>query len=223
MPRWVRRWVARLVAVALLVVAVLAVGRYGLPRWPFGPSTTDRSHAPILHEITKLERLTAAEARFSVVVDLETGTDGVPAVLAGERSTMVAVGTVPAVVDLGHLTDAAVTVDTDADRVTLHLPAPTLGPVVIDHDETRVTGRERGLLTRLGDAVESQPVDDAPLYRLAGDRLTAAAVESDLLADARESTTATMSGLVERLGYARVSVQFDEIPANSSPTRKANP
>ena len=59
MPRRVRRWVARLVAVALLVVAVLAVGRYGLPRWPFGPSTTDRSHAPILHEITKLERLTA--------------------------------------------------------------------------------------------------------------------------------------------------------------------
>ena len=57
----------------------------------------------------------------------------------------------------------------------------------------------------------------------AGDRLTAAAVESDLLADARESTTATMGGLAERLGYARVSVQFDEIPANSSPTRKANP
>ena len=101
MPRWVRRWVARLVAVALLVVAVLAVGRYGLPRWPFGPSTTDRSHAPILHEITKLERLTAAEARFSIVVDLETGTDGVPAVLAGERSTMVAVGTA---VSYTHLT-----------------------------------------------------------------------------------------------------------------------
>ena len=193
MPRCIRRALTKLAAVVVLVVAVLAVAKFGLPGLPFGPSTTDRSHAPILHEVTKLERLTAAEGRFSVVVDLETGTDGVPAVLAGERSTMVAVGTVPAVVDL------------------------------IDHDETRVTGRERGLLTRLGDAVESQPVDDAPLYRLAGDRLTAAAVESDLLADARESTTATMSGLVERLGYARVSVQFDEIPANSSPTRKANP
>lgn len=168
MPRWVRRWVARLVAVALLVVAVLAVGRYGLPSWPFGPSTTDRSHAPILHEITKLERLTAAEGRFSVVVDVETGTDGVPAVLAGERVTMVAVGTVPAVIDLGHLGDAAVTVD--GDRVTIQVPAPTLGDVVIDHEQTRVTGRERGLLTRLGDAVESQPVDDQPLYVLAAER-----------------------------------------------------
>ncbi len=221
MPRCIRRALTKLAAVVVLVVAVLAVAKFGLPGLPFGPSTTDRSHAPILHEVTKLERLTAAEGRFSVVVDVETGTEGVPAALAGERATMVAAGTVPAVVDLGQLTAAAVTVD--GDRVTMHLPAPTLGPVVIDHEQTRVTGRERGLLTRLGDAVESQPVDDAPLYRLAGDRLTAAAVESDLLADARESTTATMSGLVERLGYARVSVQFDEIPANSSPTRKANP
>ena len=223
MPRCVRRWVARLVAVALLVVAVLAVGRYGLPRWPFGPSTTDRSHAPILHEITKLERLTAAEARFSIVVDLETGTDGVPAVLAGERSTMVAVGTVPAVVDLGHLTDAAVTVDTDADRVTLHLPAPTLGPVVIDHEQTRVTGRERGLLTRLGDAVESQPVDDQPLYALAAERIETAAADSDLLSDARESAGATLTELGKRLGYNSVTIEFDEAPATDSPTRKANP
>ena len=221
MPRWVRRWVARLVAVALLVVAVLAVDRYGLPRWPFGPSTTDRTHAPILHEITKLERLTAAEARFSVVVDLETGTDGVPAVLAGERSTMVAVGTVPAVVDLGHLTDAAVTVD--ADAVTLHLPAPTLGPVVIDHDETRVTGRERGLLTRLGDAVESQPVDDQPLYVLAAERIETAAADSDLLSDARESAGATLGELGKRLGYDSVTIEFDEAPATDPPTRKATP
>ena len=221
MPRCVRRWVARLVAVALLVVAVLAVGRYGLPRWPFGPSTTDRSHAPILHEITKLERLTAAEARFSIVVDLETGTDGVPAVLAGERSTMVAVGTVPAVVDLGQLTAAAVTVD--GDRVTMHLPAPTLGPVVIDHEQTRVTGRERGLLTRLGDAVESQPVDDQPLYALAAERIETAAADSDLLSDARESAGATLGELGKRLGYNSVTIEFDEAPATDSPTRKANP
>ena len=212
MPRWVRRWVARLVAVALLVVAGLAVGRYGLPSWPFGPSTTDRSHAPILHEITKLERLTAAEGRFSVVVDLETGTDGVPAVLAGERVTMVAVGTVPAVVDLGHLGDAAVTVD--GDRVTVRVPAPSLGDVVIDHEQTRVTGRERGLLTRLGDAVESQPVDDQPLYVLAAEQITAAAVESDLLTEARESTEATLTRLGERLGYGAVAVEFSK-PTNA--------
>jgi hypothetical protein len=204
--RWVRRWVARLAAVALLVVAVLAAGRYGLPRWPFGPSTTDRTHAPILHEITKLERLTVAEGRFSVVVDVETGTDGVPAVLVGERVTMVAVGTVPAVIDLGHLGDGAVSFD--GDRVTMRVPAPTLGDVVIDHEQTRVTGRERGLLTRVGDAVEGQPVDDQPLYVQAAEQIEAAAVESDLLTEARESTEATLTRLGERLGYESVSVKF---------------
>ena len=221
MPRCVRRWVAKLVAVAVLVVAVLAVAKFGLPGLPFGPSTTDRSHAPILHEVTKLERLTAAEGRFSVVVDVETGTEGVPAALAGERATMVAAGTVPAVVDLGQLTAAAVTVD--GDRVTMHLPAPTLGPVVIDHEQTRVTGRERGLLTRLGDAVESQPVDDQPLYALAAERIETAAADSDLLSDARESAGATLTELGKRLGYNSVTIEFDEAPATDSPTRKANP
>lgn len=221
MPRCVRRWVAKLVAVAVLVVAVLAVAKFGLPGLPFGPSTTDRSHAPILHEVTKLERLTAAEGRFSVVVDVETGTEGVPAALAGERATMVSAGTVPAVVDLGQLTAAAVTVD--GDRVTMHLPAPTLGPVVIDHEQTRVTGRERGLLTRLGDAVESQPVDDQPLYALAAERIETAAADSDLLSDARESAGATLTELGKRLGYNSVTIEFDEAPATDSPTRKANP
>ena len=221
MPRCIRRALTKLAAVVVLVVAVLAVAKFGLPGLPFGPSTTDRSHAPILHEVTKLERLTAAEGRFSVVVDVETGTEGVPAALAGERATMVAAGTVPAVVDLGQLTAAAVTVD--GDRVTLHLPAPTLGPVVIDHEQTRVTGRERGLLTRLGDAVESQPVDDQPLYALAAERIETAAADSDLLSDARESAGATLTELGKRLGYNSVTIEFDEAPATDSPTRKANP
>ena len=221
MPRSIRRALTKLAAVVVLVVAVLAVAKFGLPGLPFGPSTTDRSHAPILHEVTKLERLTAAEGRFSVVVDVETGTEGVPAALAGERATMVAAGTVPAVVDLGQLTAAAVTVD--GDRVTMHLPAPTLGPVVIDHEQTRVTGRERGLLTRLGDAVESQPVDDQPLYALAAERIETAAADSDLLSDARESAGATLTELGKRLGYNSVTIEFDEAPATDSPTRKANP
>ena len=221
MPRCIRRALTKLAAVVVLVVAVLAVAKFGLPGLPFGPSTTDRSHAPILHEVTKLERLTAAEGRFSVVVDVETGTEGVPAALAGERATMVAAGTVPAVVDLGQLTAAAVTVD--GDRVTMHLPAPTLGPVVIDHEQTRVTGRERGLLTRLGDAVESQPVADQPLYALAAERIETAAADSDLLSDARESAGATLTELGKRLGYNSVTIEFDEAPATDSPTRKANP
>ena len=221
MPRCIRRALTKLAAVVVLVVAVLAVAKFGLPGLPFGPSTTDRSHAPILHEVTKLERLTAAEGRFSVVVDVETGTEGVPAALAGEWATMVAAGTVPAVVDLGQLTAAAVTVD--GDRVTMHLPAPTLGPVVIDHEQTRVTGRERGLLTRLGDAVESQPVDDQPLYALAAERIETAAADSDLLSDARESAGATLTELGKRLGYNSVTIEFDEAPATDSPTRKANP
>ena len=155
-----------------------------------------------------MERLTAAEGRFSVVVDIETSTDGVPAVLAGERVTMVAVGTVPAVVDLGHLTADVITVD--GDQVTVRLPAPTLGDVVIDHDKTRVTGRERGLLTRLGDAVESQPVDDQQLSVHAANQITDAAQASDLLDQARTSTTTTLTGLIEQLGYGQVTVEFNQ-------------
>ena len=211
MPRCVRRWVARLAAVAVLVVAVLAVAKFGLPGWPFGSSTTDRTQPALLHEVVQLEQLTAAEGRFSIVVDVEHKTDGVPSVIAGDRTTMIAVGTVPAVVDLGGLTDAAVTVHDDG-RVVFTVPAPTLGPPVIDHDQTMVTGRQRGLLDRLGDAVEAQPVDDQPLYQLATVRLSEAAVESDLIAEAEVSVRRTLTGLAERLGYDPnvVTVEFDQ-------------
>ncbi len=83
---------------------------------------------------------------------------------------------------------------------------------MIDHDQTMVTGRQRGLLDRLGDAVEAQPVDDQPLYQLATVRLSEAAVESDLIAEAEVSVRRTLTGLAERLGYDPnvVTVEFDQ-------------
>ncbi len=53
MPRCVRRALTKLAALGVLAVMVVGVAKFGLPSWPFGSSATDRSHTPILHEVTK--------------------------------------------------------------------------------------------------------------------------------------------------------------------------
>lgn len=208
MPRFVRRLIVRTVLLTLAVGAVLLVVKVGVPGLPFGPRQVDRSQAPVLRELVELEEFVAAEGTFDVVVDLEDSADGVPVVLVGERTTMTATGTVQATVDFAGIDGDAVKVD--GDEVSVRLPAPVLGGASIDHGRSVVTARERGLLTRLGDAVSANPTDDSGLYRVAVGRIEAAAAGSDLVARAEGRTRETLTGLLGRLGFERVTVEFDE-------------
>lgn len=207
MTRFVRRLIVRLAVVGVLVVAVMVVAnRVTLPGWPFGAERTDRTHTPVLREIVDLQQFQAAEGTFQVVVDVEDGMENVPSLLVGERATMMATGTVAAVVDLGGLTGDAVSVD--GDRVTVRLPAPTLTGASIDHDLTEVTSRQRGVLTRLGSALGDDTGDDSALYRVAAARIEAAAVGSDLVVRGKASTRETVAGLLTGLGFDDVTIVF---------------
>lgn len=217
-PRRRRRVPLRLIAAGAGAAVLVPVGMQvagWLPDDPFGRDVVDRSTTPLLLALQDLEEYHAATGTFQVVVDREVDTRYVPSVISGERVQLLATGTADAYVDFGALDDGAVTLSADGTTATIELPAPQLDEVRIDQDESRVLDRDRGLVERIGDAVEDDPVDDGPLYAMAEDRLAAAAAESDLRERAETNTRAMLTGLARSLGVDEVEVAFAE-PADSA-------
>lgn len=202
-------------AVALLVPAGFGVGN-AVDRWLNGPNTTqtvDRSPAALLLAVRDVAQYQAATGTYQVVVDVEHSHQVLPALISGERSTLLATGSVDAVVDFSALGPGAVTVSPDRKQATILLPAPTLAPATIDPAASRIVGRERGIVQRLVDALGDHPRDDSELYQLATAKLGAAAAQSDLTGRAATNTRAMLTGLVTSLGYDSVTVTFAAAPA----------
>ena len=151
-----------------------------------------------------------------MIVDIEDDVGGLPSILAGERTLMVASGEVEAEVDFTGLKSDAIVVDDADGSVVVTIPPPTLTSARIDNSKTRVYSRERGLLNRVEDLVSDQPVDDQALYVEAENRMEDAAAASDLSGLARRNTEDMLVAMLGSVGYDDVTVVFD---SNDAPRR----
>lgn len=209
-----RRRGLRLAAVAAgLAVAVVVGDRVveGLTDRldPTQPTVVDTSTPPLLVALSDLHEYHAATGTFQVVVDRERDVRYVPAAVAGERTTLLATGSVDASVDFSDVGADRVQVSPDRRSVTIDLPAPTLGAAHVDPAASRVLDRDRGLLDRVGDAVGDSTTDDGPLYVLAEQRIGEAALASDLLDRGEQSTRDMLTSLARSLGFEQVTVTFE--------------
>ena len=214
-PRRRRRVPGKLIALGVgVVVAVPVVGAVGnwIAGWdmPLEKETVDRSTPPLLLALEDLSEYHAATADLQVVIDREVDTKWVPSVISGERVSYLATGSADAYVDFEGLADGAVTLSPDGTSATIVLPAPELSEVRIDPENSRVLDRDRGLVERVGDALEDNPVDDSELMALAERKLAAAAAESDVLERAETNTRGMLTSLAGSLGVEDVTVEFEE-------------
>jgi Protein of unknown function (DUF4230) len=204
-----------LIALAAIVV-VLVAGGFALkaadllPNWrnPFAQETTDRSQPPLLKSIQDLSRYVAAEGNFQVIVDKQTSRDNVPEFLLNERTLFVGVGTVEAYVDFGKLAEGAVVESADRLSVEVKLPAPQLGEVNLNTQDSYIFAEERGLANRLGDLIKRDPNQQQEVYTLAEDKIKAAAVDSGLQDRARANTKTMLEGLLRSLGYQTGTITY---------------
>jgi hypothetical protein len=214
-----RKVPVKLVAVAAALGLAVPVGlgiAGSLPDWGgFEQETVDRSAAPLLTALRDVSQHRAAEGTFQVLVDLEQDTPYLPSFVSGERTTFFAVGRVDALVDVAGIGADRVTASPDRRSVSIVLPAPVLAPAVVDPAQSRVVGRDRGLVERLAGVVEDSPTGEQELYVLAAAKLDEAARGSDLLARAEANTRTWLTGLAQSLGYEQVTVTFDRAPASS--------
>lgn len=207
-----RRWM-RLLAGGAAVVALVPFGAQvaAVPGWsnPFEQQTVDRTTAPLVTAMRDVSQFRAATATFQVLVDLEHDTPNIPSIISGERTTFWATGRVDGVVDLSRLDGQRVVMSPDRLAVTISLPRPTLEPAVIDPAQSRVVGRERGLVDRLAGVIDQSPHDDQALYVLAQQKMDAEAARSELPARAEESTRSMLTSMATSMGFRQVTVVFD--------------
>jgi hypothetical protein len=200
--RFGSQWAWRgIVALCLVVVAAAALQLVGvLPKInPFGTDTVDRSQPALLRSIRELSQYHAAAGDYQVVIDIEKDVRYVPAVLAGQRTLFVSMGTVNAYVDFSGLADGAMTVSQDRKVVELKLPKPVLDKPNLDHQRSYVFAQERGLFDRLAGVV--QTADQQPFYIAAEQKIADAAKESGLEAKAEENTRKMLEGMLKALGF----------------------
>ncbi len=172
---------------------------------PFKTTTTDRTGEPVLVSLEELSDFRAASAYLEVVVDVEEDTGFVPDFISGERVLYVGKGTVDAFVDFSDLDEDRVVVSDDGESVTVTLPAPQVGEPALDLEDSYVADADAGLVERFrGSELERE----AQLKAAA--RLGQVAGEGDLLDLAESSTRDTLEALLTSLGFAEVTVEFEE-------------
>lgn len=191
------RYCLSAIAVVVVVLAGLQVANV-LPQ--FGMETVDRSSPAMLQSVRDLSRYHAAVGEFQVVVDIEQDVKWLPRALAGQRTLFVAAGTVDAYVDLGGLADDALVVSSDGRTATLMLPAPQFDKPNLDPERTYVFNQQRGLVNRLGAIVEVP--DQRSFHITAEEKIAAAARDAGLVDRAKTNTTAMLTALFTRLGFA---------------------
>jgi hypothetical protein len=202
-------WVLGAIALAVvLVVGLQVTNLWPLFRNPFGQQTTDRSQPPLLKSIQDLSRYVAAEGNFQVVVDTQKNRDNVPDFLVNERTLFVGAGSVEAYVDFGKIAEGQITRSADGKSVEIKLPPPQLGNVNLDVDNSYVYAEQRGLINRLSDLIGGDPNRQQAVYKLAEDKIGAAARDSGLQDRAKENTTKMLAGLLRSLGYETIKITY---------------
>ena len=168
----------------------------------------DHSPPPVLLELRDLSDFHAAQAQFEVTLDLEKDVKYVPSAIAGERVQFVGVGTVDAVVDFDSLGAGAVQISEDEKSVIITLPSAYAMEPVLDHDESHVMNRDRGLLNRLGGIFNDNPTSEASLYDAAIAKMADSARQTDLLDQAEEHTTFVLTSMMKAMGFETIDIRF---------------
>jgi hypothetical protein len=189
-------------------VLVASVIGFQLLHSPFTTVTKDHSPPPVLTELRDLSDFHAAQAQFEVTLDLEKDVKYVPSAIAGERVQFLGVGTVDAVVDFGTIGAGAVQMSDDNKSVVVTLPGPYAMDPILDHKQSHVMNRDRGLLNRLGGIFNDNPTSEASLYDAAMNKMADAAAQTDLLQRAQEHTTFVLTGMLKSMGFEKIDIVF---------------
>lgn len=159
----------------------------------------DLSRPAVVQRIQRLQRLETVVYSMEKIV---TGTQDnayLPRMLAGERILLIVHGEVVAGIDLARLEDTKI--DIKGRRIEIELPPAEVFSTRLDNERTQVYSRETGLFTKPDPNLESQ------VRREAERQVRQSAIEGGILKTAAENARATLSGLLEGLGFETVVIR----------------
>jgi hypothetical protein len=159
----------------------------------------DVSQAAVVEKIRRLSRLETVEYSIDKIVVGERENLLLPNFLAGDKLLLIAHGEVIAGIDLGGLQTGDVSVK--GDSVTLRLPKTQVLMARLDNDRTRVYSRDTGLLVGADPNLESQ------VRKAAEQQIGEAAIADGILDKARVNAQASLTALLQGLGFRTVEVR----------------
>jgi hypothetical protein len=209
--KWGRRgfWLASLAGIiVILLIATTVLGRWPHLSNPFAAKTTDRSGPVLLVSIQDLARFEAASGNFQVIVDIQNDHKYIPDIILSDRSLFVAAGTVEAYVDFSNVGPNDVVTNADRTVATITLPAPQLGPAAIDNSRSYVYSESSGIINKLQNLIGGDPNKQQELYLYAQQKISAAAVDSQLAQRASDNTRSMLQELLRSLGFTTITINF---------------
>ena len=194
------------IGVAVGALAMLMVARQAASSWSgvaghlLGRSTqVDISQPTVVNKIQQLQRLETVVYTMDKVVSGEKENAVLPDFLVGDRLLMIVHGDVVAGVDFGGLKSGDVAVA--GKNVHLRLPPAQVFATRLDNARTRVYSRQTGLLVPVDPNLETQ-------VRQEGERqLLQAALQNGVLKTANQNARATLTSLLQGLGFERVELE----------------
>jgi Protein of unknown function (DUF4230) len=158
----------------------------------------DTSSRSVVERIRQLSRLETVDYSVEKIVEGNRENPYLPNFLVGDKLMLVAHGEVIAGVDLSQLKTSDVAVD--GDRVTVVLPKAEILTTRLDNGQTRVYSRMTGLLVPADPDLESQ------VRQAAEQQFTQAALADGVLEKARQNARASVTALLNGLGFRHVQV-----------------
>lgn len=161
--------------------------------------TTDR--AAVIKEIQSLQRLETAQFTLEKIIDAKTNVPEWQEFLFGDKLLLIAHARVIAGVDMAKLSESSVIIEPEKKKITLTLPPTELFLVDLDESKTQVYDRQKGLLTKGEDQLETKA------RQAAEETMADAACDSGILTTASDNAKQQLEKLLGVLGFEEITVQ----------------
>jgi hypothetical protein len=168
-----------------------------------GRPLTVVSAPDVIEKVQRLNRLETVVYSLDTVVASSESSPVLPDVLAGDKLLMIVHGQTIAGVDMSKLQPESVEITEGAQgrSIKLTLPPSQVFVTSLDEAKSRVYQRDTGLL------VKADPNLETVTRQKAQAELQAAALSDGILDAAAKNARATVTAMLEGLGFARVDVR----------------
>ncbi len=205
-----RRWPFLLIGLLLGAILACAAILYGLRTWlpvsahalvdrMFHRQTVVRPSLPtVIASIQRLQRLETIVYNTDTVVQGLRTSEFLPDLLFGDKLVLMVHGQAIAGIDLAQFTASDLRLDGHGG-IAVHLPPPQIFVTSLDNANTRVLSRSTGLF------VEADPNLETEVRERAENEIRQAALTGGILHAATVNAQATLTSLLNSLGFTSVT------------------